>query len=203
MEGTGNIVSWDVGTLQPRHLSALQMSPRQLHLWAGSTGFEPDRRRTNHWRAFSPSDVLRLATMRALKMLTRLALVEQASLVKFLGKDFVPNCISLWRMGDRPLLITDMADDHRLGTNAINFKALSQKGVGFCILPLEGPMLLTLRAVFEGGTTKQKQFAQQIVADNSHHTLRKQKHGRLLEMPVDPLGEAAAANIVRVRQGSL
>jgi DNA-binding transcriptional MerR regulator len=202
MEASVNLGSWDVGTLQPRHLSALQMSPRQLHLWAGSTGFEPDRRRTNHWRAFSPSDVLRLATMRALKMLTRLALVEQASLIKFLGKDFVPNCISLWRMGDRPLLITDMGDDHRLGTNATNLNALTQMSTGFCILPLEGPMLLTLRAVFEGGTTKQKLFAQQIVADNSHHTLSKQKHGRQFEIPVDPLGEAEAANYVRARMGS-
>jgi hypothetical protein len=104
----------DDQTLSPRHFGGLGLPSRQLHLWLKQLGWNDPRQKPRGWRAFSPSDVLRLEAFKALKESTDFSLSRHPDLTRFVAssESFVEDTLILFAQGELPLLVTDMAETH-------------------------------------------------------------------------------------------
>ena len=157
-------------SIAPRHFGEIGLPPARLHDWIEMTGFGPDTRGSQKWRLLSAADVLRLATIRALKLRTGTAISELGGLIDYIGgRDFLVAAVKLWRDGLEPVLVTDLAGYHEVQPRAeINLGWLVGRGGPLIVaLSLDGSVRLMLAAMVRGGSDPQRKAALEVVARQS------------------------------------
>ena len=136
--------------------------------------------------------------MKELKGRTGLAITDHPSLVEFLSRpSILSTALTQWLSEPEPVIVTDLDDDHEIRpAQHVLGDTLIGKAPLWCLLLLNGPIVMMLMAMLRGGDDEQRAFVCAKATEREQNYTRIKNRDRLIDFPRSPYLEEKTRELV-------